>query len=381
MSDHDDDSGPRVTPLELFFDLVFVFAFTQVTTLLREEASWNGLARGLLLLSMLWWAWAAYAWLTNTLDPEEGTVRLAVFASIAAMLIASLAAPRAFGRDGVTFAVAYLVVRVLHLVLFSIAGRDDPDLLGAVLRLVPSTAFGTGMLLVAGLLGGPARIWIWLVAVVTEYAGALFGHMRGWRVSPHHFVERFAQIFLIALGESIVALGVGAGGVELDAGIITAALLGIAIAGALWWSYFDVVAIVGERVFRQADHAAQVRMARDSYTYLHLPMVAGIVIFAVGVKKTLAHVGHDLDAVPAVALCGGVALYLTAMSAFKRRNIGSWNRPRLVTAAALTAFIPAATALPALASLAVVAALSCGLIAYEATAYAATRDRIRHAAP
>ena len=210
----------RVTPLELFFDLVFVFAFTQVTSLLAHNPTWGGVLRGVLLLSMLWWAWSAYAWLTNALDPEEGGVRLAMFAAMAAMLVASLAAPRAFGRDGVLFGVAYIVVRGLHLVLFVIAGRGDHDLLRAVLRIVPSAAMGGALLLVAGFLDGSAQVACWVAAVIASYAGALLGHLRGFRVSPEHFVERFGQIILIALGESIVALGVGAEGVRLDAGVI-----------------------------------------------------------------------------------------------------------------------------------------------------------------
>jgi low temperature requirement protein LtrA len=171
---------------------------------------------------------------------------------------------------------------------------------------------------------------------------------------------------------------VGAGGLELDAGIIVAGLLGVAVAAALWWAYFDVVAIVAERRLREADPAEQVRIARDSYTYLHLPMVAGVVIFAVGVKKTLGNVSDELDPVPAVALCVGVAVYLVALSTFKRRNIGSFNWPRLVAAAALVALAPVATAVPALLALALVALLSCGLVAYEFVSYAKARDRIRH---
>src|SRR4051794_33071885 len=157
-----------------------------------------------------------------------------------------------------------------------------------------------------------------------------------------------------------------------------AALLGVAAAGAMWWAYFDVVAIVAERRFRAADPAEQVRIARDSYTYLHLPMVAGIIVFAVGVKETLADRGADLATVPAVALCGGVALYLVALSTLKRRNIGSFNVPRLVAAAVLAALIPLATAIPALLSLALVASAACGLIVFEVFHYAEARDRIRH---
>jgi low temperature requirement protein LtrA len=205
--------------------------------------------------------------------------------------------------------------------------------------------------------------------------------VEGWRVAAKHFAERHGLIVIIALGESIVALGVGAGGLELDAGLISAALLGIAIAGAMWWAYFDLVALVAERRLRTAPCDEQVRIARDSFTYLHLPMVAGIVVFALGVKKTLAHVDHELETVPAVALCGGAALYFLALSAFKRRNIGSFNYPRLVAASALVVLAPIATAIPALLALGLVAVISVALIAYEFVAYAEARDRIRHASP
>ena len=164
----------------------------------------------------------------------------------------------------------------------------------------------------------------------------------------------------------------------LDAGIITAALLGIAVASALWWAYFDVVATVAERRLRAAPASEQVRIARDSYTYMHLPTVAGIVIFALGVKKTLGGVGDELHGVAAIALCGGVALYLIALSAFRRRNVGSFNRPRLAAAALLVALAPVATAVPALLSLALVALVACALIGLEYVLYAEARDRIRH---
>jgi low temperature requirement protein LtrA len=160
--------------------------------------------------------------------------------------------------------------------------------------------------------------------------------------------------------------------------VIAGALFGITVAGALWWAYFDVVAIVAERRLRSAGPDDRVRMARDSYTYLHLPMIAGIIVFAVGVKKTLGDVDGHLHAVSAAALCGGVALYLLALSAFKRRNVGSFNVPRLIAASALAALAPLATALPALLSLALVALAAGGLIAFEVFHYAEARERIRH---
>jgi len=176
----------------------------------------------------------------------------------------------------------------------------------------------------------------------------------------------------------VVSLGLGASGVRLDAEVIVGALLGIGGAAALWWAYFDVVAIVAERRLRAAGAQAQVLIARDSYTYLHLPMVTGIVVFASAVKRTLLGIDDQLPIVAAVALCGGVALYLLALSAFKRRNVGSFNRPRLVAAAALVALIPAAHTLAALAALGMVTAVACGLVAFEYVRYAEARDRIRH---
>ena len=370
----------RVTPLELFFDLIFVFAITQVTGLVSADATWTALAQGLVVLGVLWWAWAAYVWLTNTIDPEEGGVRVAMFAAMGAMLIASLAVPGAFGADAVLFACAYAFVRAAHLVLYALAGRGDADLLGAVERLTVGSVLGVGLLFVAAGLDGRAQLTVWTVALLIDLAGPLLGGGRGWRLSAGHFAERHALVLIIALGESIVALGVGAAGIGLDAGVVAAALLGLAIACSLWWAYFDVVAPVAERKLRETTGTAQLVLARDSYSYLHLPMVAGIVLFAVGVKKTLAHVGDPLETVPAVALCGGVALYLAAHILFRLRNVHSLNRQRLVVLLLLlVASLPLALELPALATLGLVAGLCVALIVYEAIRFAEARERIRHA--
>jgi low temperature requirement protein LtrA len=369
----------RVTPLELFFDLIFVFAITQVTSLVVEHPTWAGLAEGLLVLGVLWWAWAAYAWLTNTINPEEGAVRLVMFGAMGAMLIASLAVPDVFGDDAFLFACAYALVRVAHLLLYAVAGKGDRDLLAAIARLAAGSVTGVGLLFVAAGLDGTPQVTVWAVALAIDLLGAYIGGGRGWRLAAGHFAERHALIVIIALGESIVALGVGAT-TELSAGVIVAALLGLAVAGALWWAYFDVVAIVAERRLRETEGNAQLAMARDSYSYLHLPMVAGIILFAVGVKKTLGDVGEPLKLVPAVALCGGVAMYLAAHVLFRLRNVRTLNRQRSVVSVLLLALIAAAVELPALATLAIVAGLCVGLIAYEAIRFAEARDRVRHAA-
>jgi low temperature requirement protein LtrA len=370
----------RVTPLELFFDLVFVFAITQVTSMLSSDPTWPGLGRALLVLGALWWAWTGYAWLTNTVNPDEGAVRLAILGAMAAMLIVALAVPNSFGDDGVLFGVAYFSVRVLHLVLYALAARGDRDLLGAVLQLSIGSTIGPSLLIVAGFLDGDAQAALWIVALAIDYFGVLFGRGRGWRVSPGHFAERHGLVVIIALGESIVAIGVGARGDSLDAGVIAAALLGIAVVAGLWWAYFDVVAIVAERKLSEASGAAQASLARDSYSYLHLPMVAGIVLFALALKETLGHVGDELDAVSAFALCGGPALYLLAHDAMRFRTSRTYNSRRLLTVAALLALIPAAFSLPALAALAAVTTICWALVAWEALRYSETRSSIRHAA-
>lgn len=368
----------RVKPLELFFDLIFVFAVTQVTGLVVDDPTWAGLVRGLVVLGVLWWAWAAYAWLTNTIDPDEGIVRIAMFGAMGAMLIASLAVPDVFGGDALLFACAYAVVRVMHLVLYAIAGRGDKELLGAIGRLGMGTTVGVGLLFAAAALDGPLQAGLWALALVLDLLGAYIGGGRGWRLSPGHFAERHALVIIVALGESIIALGLGAPR-ELDAGVLAAGLLGLAIACALWWAYFDVVAIVAERKLHERSGQAQLTMARDSYSYLHLPMVAGIILYAVGVKKTMADVGDPLKLVPAVTLCGGLALYLVAHVLFRLRNVGTFSPRRIVVSALLLASIPLAVELPALATLALAASLVLGLIAYEAIRYAEDRERVRHA--
>jgi low temperature requirement protein LtrA len=376
MSDQLPERG-RVTPLELFFDLVFVFAITQVTTFLSHEPTWEGLLRAVLLLGVLWWAWSAYAWLTNLLDPEEGVVRILVFAATGAMLIVSLAVPGAFGADAVTFAVAYLIVRLFNLVLFVIASRGDHDLFRAVLRTLPGSVLAPIVLLVAAMLDGSAQLALWGAAVAILYLTPLIGRMRGFRVSPEHFVERYGLIIIIALGESIVALGVGAAGAPFDAGVIAAALLGLTVSACVWWSYFDWLVFVGHATLLEATGTDRVLLARDAYAYLHLPMLGGIVLFAFGLRTTVADVGNPLASVPAVGLCGGIALYFAAHVVLRLRVHGGWGRGRPIATVVLLALIVLATHVPALVGLALVAAVCVALIAYEALWHRESRAWIR----
>jgi low temperature requirement protein LtrA len=366
----------RVAPLELFFDLVFVFALTQVTAVMSKHPSWATLGRGMLVLSALWWAWAAYAWLTNYVAAEEDRERILILAVMGAFLVAALAVPRAFGDDALVFAIAYAAARWLHIFIFAEA-NEDVDARMAIRRLARTALPAPALLILAAFLDGTAQTLAWVLALSMDFAGPFVFGVRGFRVSPGHFAERFSLIVIIALGESIVAIGAGLHG-ELDAGTIGAALMGLLLAFGLWWAYFDVVAIVAERRFRDSEGYRRLRIARDSYSYLHLPMIAGIVLVALGVKKTLGEVDEPLKTIPSVALFGGVAMYYAGHLGFRLRNVGSLNRPRLVALVACLALIPLGTEVDAIVALALASSVTSAVIAYEAVRYADARRRIRH---
>jgi len=371
--------GEQVTPLELFFDLVFVLALTQCTTLIVRTPTWEGMLKGLLVLGMLWWSWGGYAWLTSVVDPEEGLVRLAMFAAMAAFLVAALCVPGAFGPEALLFACAYAAVRAAHIVLFTIASREDAGLRHSVVGLAGSTAIGVGLLFVAAFTSGALQLGLWGLALVLDFGGPFLFGIEGWKLVPGHFAERHGAIVIIALGESIVAIGIGARP-TIGTGVVVAAVLGVVIAAALWWAYFDVVAIVAaRRLARAAEGRERNEIARDSYSYLHFPMVAGIALIAVGMKLTIEHVDDPLKLVAAAALLGGAAIYLFAHVAFRLRNMHTLSTRRLVCAFVLLALVPAGAVLPALLTLGMLAALLSLLIAYEALRYADVRERVRHA--
>ena len=365
----------RVAPLELFFDLVFVFALTQVTRLMSENPTWEGLGRGMLVLALLWWAWGAYAWLTNYVTTEQDRERMLVFGSMAAFLVAALAVPHAFDDDALVFAIAYAIARWLHIFIFAEA-NDDVDAGEAIRRLARTALPAPALLIAAAFLEGPPQTALWLAAIAIDFGGPFVFGVRGFQVSAGHFAERFSLIVIIALGESIVATGAGLTG-ELDAGVVIAALLGLAVACGLWWAYFDVVALVAESRFRRAEGHARLLIARDSYSYLHLPMIAGIVLIALAVKKTIEHVDEPLKTIPAVALFGGVALYYAGHIGFRLRNVGSINRPRTAAAVVCLASIPLATEVDAGVALGAAALIVSAVIAWETIMYAEARSRVR----
>jgi low temperature requirement protein LtrA len=393
---HPTDDGHRVTELELFFDLVFVYGLTQVTALMAARNSWTGALEGLIVLALLWFAWSAFAWLGNQAKADEGVLRLALVLAMTAVFVVALAIPNAFeDRDGLVdaaplaLAVGLVAARLVHLGVYFIAAGDDAGLRRQLL-LTTVPVGGWAVLLLAGaFVDGGARLALWFLALVVDYVGIFVSSKgEGWRLyAAGHFAERHGLIVIIAIGESIVSIGVGTSDVELSGVLLLAVLLGIAISVTLWWSYFDVVAPVAERVLAERQGDARAKLARDSYTYLHFPMVVGIVFLALGMKKVVGYVadpvGHDvsdpLTGVPLVALYGGVALYLLAHIAFRLRNLHSVNRQRLAVALLLLLLMPLAWQLPAIVALGLVAALMVGLIVLEATRFAESRDAVRHA--
>ena len=382
----------RVTPIELFFDLVFVFSLTRVTALMAHDLTVLGLARGLLVLALLWWSWVGFAWLGNVVRADEGVGRIAMFGAMAATFVLALSVPEAFddkagGLSGpVVFAVAYLAVRILHLAIFLLASGDDRGLRRQVWKFSLSVLCSTALLLVASQMDGTAQTLTWVGVVVADYVGTILAGASGWRLnSAAHFAERHGLVIIVALGESIVAIGVGVVGLPISMPIIGAAVLGLTVSGCVWWAYFDVVAILAERVLRRVEGEERARLARDAYSYLHLPMVAGIILMALGLKLVIEHVGDltvrqadPLAPLALAAMFGGAALYLLADVAFRYRVWRVVTVQRVVVAALLILLIPVGDEIPALAALGVLTAVMACLIALEAVRFSEFRERVRH---
>lgn len=364
-----------VTPLELFFDLVFVFAFTQVSSFLAHNLSWTGIAQGAALLAVLWWAWVCYSWLTGAVSAEASLpARLVVLTAMVAMLFVALAVPDAFGDDALLFGVAYFVVRALHVVFYYVVAPADTR--AAVRRVAPGFLGGPLLLVASSAVEGPLRPLLWLLAILVDYGVVYVRGVAGFHVDVGHFVERYRLVVIIALGESVVAIGLGAEALELVGTVLLAALLGIVLVVTLWWLYFDYVILAAERRLAAADEEERTLLARDSYSVLHLAIVGGIVFIALGVEQTLAHVGDPLGLIPAAALCGGAACYLLGHNAFRYRDHGTVSDARLLVAAAAVALIPVVTQLAAVVGLGVLTLLLVTLAVYE-TRFSDHRNRIR----
>ena len=371
--------GATVTPLELFFDLVFVLAITQCSSLMDSGHGWRTVIQGLLVLGVLWWSWVGYAWLTSVVDPDDWLPRVVMFVAMSAMLVVALCVPSAFDDRalGLTLAAGYAVVRGAHIGLFTIASADDPELRRAVVYLGFGAVVGVSLVGVAALCDGWVQGVLWFVAQAIDMAVPFLFGSNGWHLEPGHFAERHGLIVLIALGESIVALGAGTS-VGLSAGVISAAVLGVVLAAAMWWSYFDVGSQMAAR--RLADTPPgrmRNEMARDAYSLLHFPIVAGVVLVALALEHVLSHVSEPLDAVASVALGGGLAVFLFGQIAFKLRMTGLLARQRVVPALVVVLAIPLFRVVDGWVSLTIVAVVMWLLIAWELYQYRDVRAELR----
>jgi low temperature requirement protein LtrA len=265
----------------------------------------------------------------------------------------------------------------MHLALYALSARAEPELFAAILRIAPWSLLGAALILVAGFVDDPAKSLIWIAALAVGFLGPWFGSLEGWHLSPAHFIERHGLIVIIAIGESLIAIGVGARGTDLGTEVVVAALLGFVVATAFWLAYFDFFPIRAQRLLTEQRGADRIALARDAYSYLHLPMVAGIVLFAFAVKVALAHVADDLETIPALALCVGPALYLLAFILLRLRISRTLGRGRLVAAIACVAVFPIALGVPALVALALVAAVWIALHVYELVWWRETRAEAR----
>jgi low temperature requirement protein LtrA len=378
--------------LELFFDLVFVFALTQVTAFMADELSWQGILRGALVIMLLWWAWTGYAWLANVASAEEPPIKLAILAGMSAMFVLALCIPEAFddapgGLDGpVVLAVCYLVFRFMHFVMFMIVAREDPGLRGQLFRFAPSVVAGSAVLLVASQFDGWIQTGLWMLAIVADYVGTALGGFSGWRLpAPGHFSERHGLIVIVALGESIVAIGVGVAKEPISLVIVVASMLGLVLASAMWWAYFDVSALLGEHALASEPPERRVQMARNAYSFAHMPLAVGIVLVALGLKEVLLYVSdsshHELtDPLPPVALValvGGVVIYLLGHVIFKWLTVHTVSVVRLAAAGVLVLTIPLIAGWPALVELGVVAFVVAGAVFIESVIFAESRRKIR----
>jgi low temperature requirement protein LtrA len=346
--------------VELLWDLVFVFAVTQVTTLLARDLSWAGLGRSLLALALVWWAWSAFVWAANAEEEDARVLRAALLVGMVLIFIAGLALPRSFDDQGTLFATTYAGVRFMHLALYADASRRGNASWTAIAGFAVTVAIGMALLIAGSFLDGSARVALWAIAAAIDYAGPAWltrERLRGLqRVAVAHFAERYSLFVIICLGESIVALGVGASDRDVDTELVAAVALGLVMSIALWWTYFDRFAAIAEARLRE--HGDPVLAAADGYSYLHLVIVAGIIVFAVGVKLMIRDVGEPLGDAARLALCGGLALYLLGHVAFRARMVRTVGYAKVVVAGGLFLVFGLTSGVPAWG----VAALATGLL-------------------
>ena len=377
----------RVTTFELLFDLVFVFAFTQVTGFMAHSHSAFGVLQAMVILAIIWWSWTSYGWLANQTHVDEGVVRAGMAVAMGAMFVVALVIPESFedlpgGLSGpIVFVVAYFVVRVIHGALYFIAAGDDTGLRRQIIRSSVAVFTGIALLLAGAIVGGQWQTWLWLAGIVLDIILTWVTSIGGaWRLqSPAHWTERYGLIVILALGESVVAIGAGAAHEPISVPLLAGAVLAIGLSFLLWWLYFDVIASAAEWFLNKATGVKRAELASFGYTYGHFLLIAGIVISALGVEETIAEVTKDepVGLFTASALFGGTSLYLIGHALFWRLLGGEWNWWRVGGSTLLLALIPIAAGLTALASLALVVAVVVAVVVLESRHYAQQRTHLR----
>ena len=325
-----------VSPVELLWDLVFVFAITQVGTLLSNQLTWDGFGRSMLVLALVWWAWSAFVWVANAEDAESPVFLLTLLAALVLIFISGLAIPHAFGERATLFALTYAGVRFMHLGLYAHSARQGHASWEAIAGFSLTVTVGMILLVAGSLLALSWQIALWASAAVIDYAGPLLTRerLRGLQeVAVAHFADRYGAFIIICLGESIIAIGLGATREPISTALVALVALGLLITIGLWWTYFGKTAAAGAARLR--DHLEPVIAASDAYAYIHLALVAGIIIFATGMRHASLTVDSPLSASVRLAICGGLALYLLGHLAFAARLLGAVRYEKLAAAAAL----------------------------------------------
>jgi low temperature requirement protein LtrA len=355
----------RVSTLELFFDLVFVFTITQLTTVMADAPTWRGLLQVVLMLGVIWWMYGGYAWLTNAVAPDRMSRQLVLLGGMAGYLVLALAIPSAFDDAGVAFGIAYVAIVTIHATLFSRSG--SVTVMQALRGLAPYNLFTALLVLAGGIAGGTAQYVLWTVAFLLEWVTPRLTEQAGFQVATTHFVERHGLVIIVALGESIVAVGIGAAGLHIDLELVGVAVLGLMLSACLWWTYFGGDEQEAERALSAAPPNRRARMAVDAFGYAFLPLLLGIVASSAALKKATGHPFDEVEFARALQLAGGVAIFMAGDALF-RAALGLGAAPwRLAAAVAVLATIPLGTAGSATAQIAALVAILVAALSLERT--------------
>ncbi len=363
------DEAQGVTFVELFFDLVFVFAITSVTRLLLHDLDWAGAGRSALILWLVWWAWSQFTWTLNPADTGHSGVRLLTLAATAAAFFMAQAIPDAYDSAGAWFAFAYVTVRLLGLGLQLAMWGAERENASAVATWVASSSVGLVLVAAGGLVDSPYREILWGAALAFDLLAALRAGEGRWDLHAEHFAERHGLIVIIALGESLIAGGVALSGLDRDLEFAVGTATAVALVCVLWWIYFAVAKDRFEAHLAAQPPERTGHEARDVYSWGHLPVIAGVIAFAVAIEQVLKHTDERIGGPALVALGAGVVLYLGGIAFGLSR---SGHRPLTPWAAAVVGTVVVA-ALAALApsGLVPLAAATLSLAAFATWAYRA----------